>query len=128
MLEICGEDSGCAEYERPGLFGGDEVGNQYVAGPGCVSRSGYSGYRISVEEMRGCRAVQCLMRKEEGWVEEEEYQDFEGESGYFLTGLGDGSPDETPLEDISPVGHAIADVWISNVDLGNGSVSSSVHP
>jgi hypothetical protein len=64
--------------------------------------------------MKGCRAVQSLLTKDESWVPEPDDQDFELESNYFLTGVGDGSPDEAPLEDISPVRHGVDSIFISN--------------
>lgn len=56
---ICGESSGCTVPDNED----DRVG-EHVAGPGCVSESGYSGHRILVAEMKGCRVVQCLVRKD----------------------------------------------------------------
>jgi streptomycin 6-kinase len=38
---------------------------EHVAGPGCVCGQGYSGHRILLEKMKGCRALQCLVLKEE---------------------------------------------------------------
>lgn len=89
-----------------------------MAGPGCIRKLGYSGYQISVEEMKGCRAVQCLMKKGSGWRAEADDQDFELESNYFLTGLGDGSPDESPLMDIIPARHGVEELLILNFDNG----------
>lgn len=41
-------------------------------------------------------------------------QDFEIEGDYFLTGIGDGSPDESALEDIQPVRHGVDSMIICN--------------
>ncbi|CAD6571131.1 MAG: hypothetical protein ASARMPREDX12_004138 [Alectoria sarmentosa] len=107
---ICGEDSGCRIHT-------DEDGREgeHLAGPGCVSESGYSGHRISLAEMKGCRAVQCLVKKDADWMPEDDDQDFEIEGDYFLTGVGDGSPDEAPLEDIAPSRHGISDIILYNM-------------
>lgn len=55
----------------------------------------YPGYLINVEEMKGCGAVQCLLRKtdDEVWKLEDDDQDFElGDANrYFLSGVADGS-------------------------------------
>jgi hypothetical protein len=58
--DSCRENSGCMKIEREG----GEF--EHVAGPGCVCGQGYSGHRILLEEMKGCRALQCLVLKEEG--------------------------------------------------------------
>lgn len=106
---MCEGTSGCQSVKRDGQ---NEA--EHVAGPGCSSGSGYSGHRISVEEMSGCRALQCLLKKDEDWEEEGDDQDYEREGMYFLTGLGDGSPDEAPAEDLKPVRHGVDEVWVYN--------------
>ena len=88
---------------------------QHLAGPGCASLEGYSGYRISVEEMQGCRAVQALKKKGEGWQPEADDEDFEVESHFFLTGIGDGGPDPGPVQGLTPARHGISEVLIGNV-------------
>ncbi|CAD6584366.1 MAG: hypothetical protein ASARMPRED_001748 [Alectoria sarmentosa] len=107
---ICGEDSGCRIHTNE-----DGREGEHLAGPGCVSESGYSGHRISLAEMKGCRAVQCLVKKDADWMPEDDDQDFEIEGDYFLTGVGDGSPDEAPLEDIAPSRHGISDIILYNM-------------
>ena len=89
---------------------------EHIAGPGCVSQHGYSGCRISLEEMKGCRAVQCLVKKDADWMPEEDDKDFEVEGSYFLTGIGDGSPYAAPLENINPVRHDVEDISITNLN------------
>lgn len=61
---ICGEGSGCTIPDDE-----DNRVGEHVAGPGCVSESGYSGHRISVVEMKGCRAVQCLIKKDTNFTQ-----------------------------------------------------------
>ena len=68
--------------------------------------------------MKGCRAVQALVPKaqlEEEWKPEDDDQDFERESGFFLSGIGDGSPDEAPLENMKTIRHGLKDVLIHNL-------------
>ena len=58
-----------------------------------------------MDEMKGCRAVQCLLLKKLSWEPEPGDQDFELDSRVFLTGIGNGSPDLAPLESLSPIRH-----------------------
>ncbi len=106
---LCGEGSGCTIPDY------DDREGEHLAGPGCVSESGYSGHRISLIEMKGCRAVQCLVKKDANWIPESDDLDFEIEGDYFLTGVSDGSPDEGPLENIEPVRHAVSSININNM-------------
>ena len=107
---LCGDGSGCTVLED----GGHRAG-EHLAGPGCVSERGYTGHRISLAEMKGCRAVQCLLKKEANWMPENDDQDFEIEGDYFLTGVGDGSPDEAPLENLQPARHGISSDYPLNM-------------
>lgn len=107
---ICEESSGCTVPDDE-----DDRAGEHLAGPGCVSESGYSGHQISLAEMKGCRAVQCLVKKDADWMAEDDDQHFELEGEYFLTGVGDGSPDEAPLEDIEPVRHGVSSILIDNM-------------
>ena len=49
------------------------------------------------------------------WTPESDDQDFEVEGDYFLTGVGDGSPDEAPLDNIQPARHGISHIIIMNM-------------
>lgn len=66
----------------------DLVWCEHIAGPDCTIVAGYSGYRISLEEMKGCTSFQCLMEKRRDWQPIEDDEGFELESDFFLTGLG----------------------------------------
>ena len=112
--ESCGDDTGC-EFESYETFGDETLGYQHVAGLDCASVSGYSGHRISIGEMKGCRAIQALMKKKQGWEPEDGDEDFEIEGEFFLTGVGHGSPDEPPLQKIRPARHRFQSIWIANV-------------
>ena len=109
----CGSDTGCSFTDR--AEGDGEEEREHIAGPGCITTTGYNGNRITVQEMKGCRVVQCLAEKEEGWQAEDDDQDFELESDYFLTGLGEGSPDVAPLDNIKPARHGVSEMWIYNL-------------
>ena len=107
---MCEATSGCRSFQRE--EGEDE---EHVAGPGCYSGQGYCGYRLSLEEMSGCRALQCMIKKGEDWEVESDDQEFEKASNYFLTGVSDGSPDEALAMDLKPVRHGVEEVWVSNI-------------
>ena len=109
MGVLCEEGSGCTVSD----LDGDRAG-EHLAGPGCVSHCGYSGHRISLAEMKGCRAVQCLVEKDADWMPEDDDQDFELEGHYFLSGIGDGAPDISILDVIKPVRHGAESIYISN--------------
>lgn len=77
--------------------------DEHIAGPGCVNTAGYSGHRISVEEMKGSRTMQCLSSKDERWIPCSDDEDFELQGSVFLSGLCDqvpagdiGCPDVVP--------------------------------
>ncbi len=57
--------------------------------------------------MKGRRALQCLLRQGVDWKLEEANQNFELESNYFLTGVGDGSPDEGPYDNLTPARYSV---------------------
>ena len=81
-FKLCGGNSGCSTH------GEGARAAEHIAGPGCVSENGYSGYRISLEEMKGCRAIQCLVSKDSSWTPEDDDEDFEIKGAHFLTGIG----------------------------------------
>jgi len=89
---------------------------EHIAGPGCLSQGGYSGHQISVQEMDGCRAIQCLVSKGmvPNWKPEQDDQDFEIETGYFLTGVGDGSSTHVEFSRAYPVRHGIIEFSATN--------------
>lgn len=59
----------------------------------------------------------------------EDDQDWERdeEGKYFLSGCGDGSPDDGPLVDIVPVRHGVTETWSFNT-MDAVSSSSIVFP
>ncbi|KAE8416005.1 hypothetical protein BDV36DRAFT_310532 [Aspergillus pseudocaelatus] len=67
---------------------------EHIPGPTCRQVNAYSGRRISLEEMRGCRTVQCLINKKAaaGWGPDGFDQDWELSGDYFLSGVRDGMP------------------------------------
>jgi hypothetical protein len=80
----CGPDDGCYLRQRELRFPGwpDSPDQEHIAGPGCCFRRGYSGYQISVEEMRSCRAVRCLRHKRgmTNWQDEPDDASWERET------------------------------------------------
>lgn len=102
---LCGKESvsGChalvnGEVRTRDDDGPDDFdGGEHIAAVACISGQGYSGWRIGLEEMKGCRAIQCLVQKTEGWETEEGDEEWERDGEYFLSGCGDGSADEVRL-------------------------------
>ena len=69
---------------------------EHIAGVNCEHRRGYNGNAISAEEMRLCGTLQCIVHKDSeahdgmpNWYPESDDEDFERDSKYFLSGLGD---------------------------------------
>jgi hypothetical protein len=71
--------------------------------------------------MKGCRTLQCLLRKKIDWRPEPDDQDFESEGNYFLTGVGDGYIDFSHV-DLNPVRHGVQENWPAN-DISYADVS-----
>jgi hypothetical protein len=103
---------------------------EHIAGPTCKHERGYNGHYITVEEMRGCGTLQCLVRKVRGWQPEDDDLDFERQSNSFLSGLSDfmpsrdsNSPDVIPARHGVDVPHAEDVVWdVSNLFATNSLV------
>lgn len=97
----------------------DEGGKEHIAGPGCRFNRGYNGNLISVEEMEGCRAIKAIVRKTDRqvkeWRDEDDDEEWERTTRYFISGTGDGSPDEAPLDNMDRTRHGLDSVLISNI-------------
>lgn len=108
------ESSGC---QRSETHTGDDEQHEHIAGPGCMGVYEYNGHRISLEEMRGSRAARGLAKKTSDWNSEQDDQDFEIGSNYFLTGINQSSSSpEWPLENLQPIRHGISKIRSSNTD------------
>jgi hypothetical protein len=91
---------------KRGYHNGRDV--EHIAGPRCEDWNGYSGYDISVEEMRGCQTAQCLVRKPRGLKFEPlpDDQDFEKDGDFFLSGLTDHMPSrDSGFPQLTPARH-----------------------
>ena len=97
---LCEEDAGCEDTICCNL-------RKHIPGPSCASTLGYSGYRISAEEMEGCRDIQALVKKESDWSPEHDDQDFERETNFVLTGTGNNVLCPEEVEYIEPVRHGV---------------------
>jgi hypothetical protein len=110
------DDASAHLHREPNLI-------EHVAGVDCMHRYGYNGNAISVEEMRLCTTVQCIVLKDKEahdampeWSPESDDEDFERDSKYFLSGLGDrcGSwEDDTSVE---PQRHHFNDINPMSID------------
>jgi hypothetical protein len=91
-------------------------GLEHLAGPDCICTEGYSGWRVSVEEMQFVRRVQCLHPKTaEDWVDEEDDEEFETTAECcFLTGVADVGTDEFNVNDLEPERHDVSSAFINN--------------
>ena len=107
---------------------------EHIAGHNCKDPQGYNGHHMSAEEMRTCNTVQCLIEKARQmrdwlpeWALELEDEDFERESKYFLSGLGDriGSWEDEGF--CSPRRHNVGELDLA---LGNrrGFTSGDIPP
>lgn len=66
---------------------------EHIPGPNCTEARAYSGDRISLEEMRGCRTAQFLAHKsspEGGWKPDGLHEPWEASQDWFLSGVCDG--------------------------------------
>lgn len=121
ILSPCDSNSGCRMHLRQDPpYGNFSHGYEHIAGAGCISNEGYSGHRISFEEMRRCREVQFLIRKGSHWEPEEYDEDFELRSDYMLTGIGNGNHLRSRfshVEGLEPVKHGIGNVELRSAPL-----------
>ena len=121
---LCQHGSGCtvpAAVHVPPWSNRAGKQGEHIAGHNCISVRGYSGHRISLAEMKGCRAVQWLVRKDVDWMPESDDENFETEGNYVLTGIGDGPTPWMPLENSYPVRHGITGINIEHyVKCPNG--------
>jgi len=87
-----------------------EPHHEHIAGPGCLEDRGYRGSEISIEEMKGCTTVQCLVRKNDNWTPEPDDEDFELQSDFFLSGLSDHMPSrDMRSPTVTPARHGLAE-------------------
>lgn len=100
----------CAECKNDPLV----YTSEHIGGPDCDMMNGYSGHNISLEEMRACNTVQCLVLKGGGFVQDayepqSDDEDFERESEYFLTGLGEMLGSVESYSPVYPIRHGADD-------------------
>lgn len=106
---------------------------EHLAGPRCEHSSGYCGFNISAEEMKGCTTVQCLVKKTPEWTRESDDQDFELHDKYFLSGLCGQIPPRPlgPLKMVPPrhgAEYLYADTVLWNDEAEESSISMPFHP
>lgn len=99
------DDSSDEAYEYSNQVRETLRGFEHIAGLGCKNTQGYHGHRISLEEMRGCHTVQCLLRKGNGWVPTSDDLECELEGQYYLTGLSDHMPSGGSILRFAPGRH-----------------------
>lgn len=99
---------------------------EHLAGPRCKHASGYCGFNISAEEMKGCTTLQCLVMKTPEWISEPDDQEFEQSGEYYLSGLSG----QMPSRDIggprmTPPRHGAEDL---HPDVNESGVPIPFHP
>lgn len=116
---------------------------EHIAGPGCTCTAGYSGHRISVEEMKvstrehrssatvtylaqDIKSCIALLKKPPKWKPEEGDEDFEKEAfSCFLTGISR-HVSEFDMDDIHPARHGVNSTMVENFIMGS-NVSELAH-
>ena len=96
---------------------------EHIGGPGCQNRQAYLGAHISVEEMRGCHTVQCIVPKKEGWESRSDDVEFERDSQYVLTGVADRMPSSGSRLKFAPVRYGV-----DNIEAETNFVLETVCP
>jgi hypothetical protein len=89
--------------------------HEHIAGPHCESRRGYHGHHISVEEMRGCNTVQCIIRKKSDWKPRSDDLDFERTSQCHLTGVAGRMPISGWYLQFAPIRHGAEGIEVESV-------------
>lgn len=99
---------------------------EHLAGPRCKHASGYCGFNISPEEMKGCTTLQCLVEKTPEWTPEADDQDFELSGKYYLSGLSGHMPSrDIGGPTMTPPRHGAKDLY---PDVNEGGVPMPFHP
>ncbi|KAK3182128.1 hypothetical protein K4F52_006497 [Lecanicillium sp. MT-2017a] len=104
---------------------------EHIAGPNCKLTNGYSGHRITVEEMRGSRTFQLLCPKREGWKPTPGDEEFEKDSSlrYYLSGLADGIDSKHPWNNMFvPVRHGQVKHRVCNWASAAGDATQAAMP
>ncbi|KAI7223503.1 hypothetical protein KC333_g455 [Hortaea werneckii] len=107
---------------------------EHLAGPECTCTEGYTGYRISVQEMQHVISCQCLAEKRDGWRAEPGDRDFELQAEQcFLTGISKSGAMDV-ITGLEPVRHGVSQTRIENdrpseFGLGPGELCAlPLHP
>jgi hypothetical protein len=108
---------------------------EHIAGPDCEDTQGYKEHSISLDEMRTCTAVQCLMEKRSqtrdwisDWTPESDDEDFEAESNYFLSGLAHKCCSWEDDTNLAPERHDVGEMDPSLDGDGFSMGDMSFHP
>lgn len=93
---------------------------EHIPSRTCTDTTAYSGFAISLEEMRGCRTVQCLVHKSEAersWEPNEIHEDWETSEDWFLSGLCDGRSADDDFSEVWPAQRGVSYVDANNVNF-----------
>lgn len=94
---------------------------EHIGGPNCTEENAYSGYAISLEEMRGCRTAQFLVHRNQSrgnWRPDSMCEEWELSQPWFLSGLTDGmaSRDMGP-DEVFPARGGVSMPWADNINF-----------
>ena len=94
---------------------------EHIGGPNCIEHNAYSGYAISLEEMRGCRTAQFLVHRNQSggnWRPDRLSEEWELSQPWFLSGLSDGvaSRDMGP-DEVFPTRGGVSHPWADNINF-----------
>ncbi|KAL4731183.1 hypothetical protein ACLX1H_000144 [Fusarium chlamydosporum] len=107
--ENCPEEGGCFFVRRgsdlqppaePVKYSPSEIeysdiqedDQEHIPGPNCGQSGAYNGHRITMEAMKHCQTLQCLVYKPADWQPQPDDEEFEVSGHYFLSGLSDHMP------------------------------------
>ncbi len=97
---------------------------EHLAGPRCEHSSGYCGFDISAEEMRGSTTLQCLVMKTPEWTPDPDDQEFERSGKYYLSGLCGQMPSrDMDGPTMTPPRHGADHIWADVVFWEGAEVS-----
>ncbi|PQE32796.1 F-box-like domain-containing protein [Rutstroemia sp. NJR-2017a WRK4] len=112
------EQSGCKNVPVEG--GGAFPEEEHIAGPGCVYTGGYSGYRITPEDMKNMRLTRYIIPKPKNTVDEEDAPDYEKCSDYFITDQTITTQDHFENGDLPRVRYGVDYFFAQNSDVVEG--------
>lgn len=105
--------------QTPGGHDPEEL--EHIPGPNCTEARAYSGNRISLEEMRGCRTAQFLVHKSSAkgeWKPDGLHEPWETSQDWFLSGVCDGMESrDSGFPSVWPARGGVESVQTDNINF-----------